>query len=232
MLLIRLFTVIFFFSTAQHALSQTLFSYDFNGATGSQSSTAATLGSGVSNALSVSAITRGPGITGNAGANSFNSTGFVVSGTAIDLTEYQSIVINPSNGVMNLTSLQFRTQRSGTGPPNVELHYSLDTFASSNVTIGSFTLNNTSAAVNVFDVSTINALQNLSQTVEFRLYEFGGSNAAGTFRITNNGASSAISDQGIVVIGTFTPVPEPTTILGITAVSVGLIGGLRRRFKK
>lgn len=215
--------------SSSHA--QVLFSYDFNGSAGTQANNPATLGSGVSVLLNVSSISRGPGISGNAGANSLNSTGFTVGGTAIDLNDYQTFSVDPSAGVMSMSSLQFRTQRSATGPPNVELHYSLDGFATAGINVGSFVAPTTSTP-NLIDVSGVSALQNLSQPVQFRLYEYGGTGAAGTFRLTNLGASSAIADHGVIVIGTFIPVPEPATVLGVAAFGAFVVGGFRRRFAK
>jgi hypothetical protein len=54
----------------------------------------------------------------------------------------------------------------------------------------------------------------------------------GNFATTATILATAPANEAFRGVVFFTPVPEPTTILGITALSIGLVGGLRRRFAK
>lgn len=60
----------------------------------------------------------------------------------------------------------------------------------------------------------------VNSPVELRLYAF-NSDGSGT-------PNTMFDDVSL----SLTPVPEPTTILGLTALGAGLVGGIRRRFRK
>lgn len=125
------------------------------------------------------ALARGPGLAANAGADSFNSSGWAL-GAAIGADDYLAFTVAPaSKFTLTLASLVFDHDRSNTGPQSFEVRTSLDGFA---------------AAIATFDVPTANpiadetvtfgpAFANLGGPVEVRLYGFRASGTGGTWRI-------------------------------------------------
>lgn len=202
---------------ASSAGAQETVTYDFSGETGSQASTAATL-SGTE--VSATAISRGAGLNTNAGVNSINSNGWSATlGEALTNNEYYTFsVTNVSAAGLTFGDLTFGQLRSGTGPPNGELRTSLDSFGSA---VDTFTIPTGTSNVATLSLASLGTLAP-AQSVEFRLYAYGASSAAGTFRLTVSGGN-----PGVVL--NYTPVPEPATVLGVSAAGLGLAGWVRRR---
>lgn len=133
-----------------------------------------------------SPISRGPGLSPASAAGAFSSLSYTAGGTldqALAAGDYFEIALAPEAGyAFSLTSLQFSTQRSATGPQRGELRSSLDGFQSA---IGSPIAHPTALApVGPFDLSSA-AFQSLSAPVTFRLYGYAASSASGTLRIDN-----------------------------------------------
>jgi len=183
--------------------------------------------------ITVGGINRGPGITGNAGANRYNANNWNLT---FDANDYFTFTLTPNGGyLINFTQFQFTRQRSATGPTNFELRSSIDGFTTS---IGTGTVP-TSFATTTVNLA-IPALQNINSAIEFRLYYWGTSNTGGTasvndFSFTGTVAqapfftlSSPLSDFGNVCINT-TPGSNAFDITGtnLTAanVTVGPLAG-------
>jgi hypothetical protein len=124
--------------------------------------------------LTVSGISRGPGITGNAGANRYNANNW--STGAIDLTDYFEFTLTPNTGfVLNLTSFVYTGQVSS-GTPSFAFRSSLDGYAAN---IGTPVVGGTT-----IDLSSIN-YQNLSSTITFRFYVFNMAATTTTYSIND-----------------------------------------------
>ena len=78
---------------------------------------------------------------------------------------------------MTLTSLALKDQRSGTGPVTFAVRSSLDGFSVNLQTFASH------VSLGRSDIVLAAAFANLTAQVELRLYAFGASAAAGTWRI-------------------------------------------------
>lgn len=129
--------------------------------------------------LTVSGIGRGAGLSGNTAGNRYNARSW--SFDALDEADYFTWTLTPSTGYeIDFTSVNGAWQRSSTGPNQFALRTSLDSFGS-DIATGSIT---GSASPSDYNID-LSALQNISSTIEFRLYAWGGSNANGTFSIND-----------------------------------------------
>ncbi|AWA30059.1 hypothetical protein HYN48_08185 [Flavobacterium magnum] len=139
--------------------------------------------------LSASGIGRGAGISGNAGADRYNATGW---GVAFDATDYFEFTLSPQGGnEIDFTNLIFSMLRSGTGPTNLAVRSSLDTYTAN---ISSLTLPTTAASFLV-DLSGA-SFQNVAAPITFRIYAWGGTGTLGVTDFNFDGVitpSSAIN---------------------------------------
>ncbi|MEM7390910.1 MAG: PEP-CTERM sorting domain-containing protein [Verrucomicrobiota bacterium] len=196
---------------AQPAMSAILVSYLFN-----FNSTNPTTVDPNASAVSFNSI-GGPG--GPFGPIGSPPPGYSASGWApmvgFDPARYLTISITVNPGFeMDLTSLDISERVTPTGPTTGEIRYSVDGFASS---LGTGPLNMSMTFTNQSLPLNDN---NLTGTIEFRLYASGAANAMGAFQVDN-----------IVLNGTILPsgssVPEPSTF-ALLAGS-GILIALRRR---
>ncbi|QDK77660.1 T9SS type A sorting domain-containing protein [Spirosoma sp. KCTC 42546] len=148
--------------------------------------------------ITASDITRGTGLTPVTATGSINSSGWTSS--AQDLNDYYEFTLTPVTGhQLNLASINLTERRSGTGPTNYLIAYSIG--GGTEVSISTGPLSGTiDAAINVsFTVNTV-------QPIRFRLYAWGASNAAGTLRL----------DQSLTVSGV---APLPVKLISFTGES-------------
>ncbi len=188
--------------------------YDFTGAPGNQASTAAAY---VDSNMTASNVTRGPGITAQAYANSMTSTNWTTS-TTPDQNDYYSFgVWTPSPGSsMTLTSLQWATQVSSDGPTKYKLRSSLDNFTT-DVDYGDFAYYTMALEVNLWLGSKFS---NLTGPIEFRLYGYGNlaGSSTGQLRLLDYGNPGSLS-YGLFVEGTVQP---PASNAEITVLGNGV----------
>jgi trimeric autotransporter adhesin len=159
--------------------------------------------------LTVSGIGRSGGITTSSAIDRYSATGW--NSTSFDGNDYFSWTLTPGSGFqLDLVSLVYSGQASGTGPTTFAFRSSLDSFSAN---IGAPSATGTT-------ISLSNAsFQNLTTPVEFRLYGWNASSATGTFSVndfTFNGSVSAI--------------PEPSTYAALFGVlSLGLAVARKHR---
>ncbi len=147
-------------------------------------------------------IARGQGITAIVGNNIYNAANF--NSSPRDTSDYFSFSLAPSAGYqINFQNFIFTGVRNSTGPLNFALRSSVNNFSSD---IGTAT-----AAGGTISLGAI-ALQNITDTVEFRLYGWNASSAAGIYGITSfafNGAvtisprlqTTALNNFGSICVG-------------------------------
>jgi hypothetical protein len=151
--------------------------------------------------------------TNTSGVGRFSFTGFPIGATtgddvnftgAIDLTKYYEVTITPNASVsLNLDSLMFTFQRSGTGVRMGVVRSSLDAYATNlpasivngNPNLSVISYGGMSNVIKVLDASTTgndgsritfpSTFTNLTSAVTFRFYGFNGESTAGTFSIDN-----------------------------------------------
>lgn len=148
--------------------------YNFSGTPGNQASQPAA--SSAAN-VTASAITRGSGLTAMTGANSLNSNNW--NSASQDANDYYEFTLTPSASYsLAISSLTINLQRSGAGPPNYLVSYTIGTGTETTITSG---LLSTSANTALNPSITINT----GQPVRFRIYAWGGTSALGTLRLNN-----------------------------------------------
>jgi hypothetical protein len=214
-------------SEAQAAL---ILGWDFNGGAGTETSVNATTQNLSGAAV---AVTRGSGVSGSALANSFNSTSYTVGGTIGnaaangDFLQFSFVV--PTNTTVSLSDLDANFRRSSTGPDAFLWQYDV---GGGFVDIGSsflFTDTNTNG-VNQTDVllSGISALQNIAAgtNVSLRVLGAGATNSGGTF------ALGRLTGDDLVLNGTVSAIPEPTSLVLCTAAALSYGGAAWRKRRR
>jgi uncharacterized protein (TIGR03382 family) len=168
-------------------------------------------------------LTRGPGLTGNAGGNSLNSAGWSSDASQ----DYLSFGFTVADGyTVDLDTLWFGTRSSGTGPGFLGIFVSTDGFSSS---VYEFANVGTAFTNAIADMS---ALTGLTGTVEFRISALndisagGGSiGSAGTFRVGDHFDGSVFSEMRFEGSVNVIPAPGAMALLGLG----GLVATRRRR---
>lgn len=176
-------------------------SYNFAGAPGDQVFTAPT---SVITGLTASNLTRGSGVSANAGAGSINSNSWT-TGNSPDVNDYYQFAITVgANYELTLDNLTFSETRSGTGIRNFTLRSSTDSFSTFSTLATIDVPDNTSTRPHDISLSSLGTLLE-GTTVTFRLYGYAAEAATGTWRLT-----PAVNVYGTVAIAA---IPEPTAAL-------------------
>ncbi len=153
-----------------HPFTGTLVTFDFTGATGSQTSTQP---KSTAAGILGGPISRSSGLTATSGAGSINSSGWPTT-TTLDATKYYTFTITPDpTCVLDLTSMSIDTKSSSTGPASAAVATSADNFAG-DTTFAPSTVANVTLSVT-----------GSSAAVEVRVYGYHASSTSGTFRIEN-----------------------------------------------
>jgi hypothetical protein len=210
---------IFLISTS--ASAQSLLEFNFNGATGSQTTSVSTYNAPV---VQPSTISRGPGVTAAPFADSFNATGWTNSAT-LDANDYFTFNYS-SSSLSSLSNLTINVNRNGLGPRLIEVRDSLSGFGTAGVVQP---LPNASLITPIsFNLAGVTALQNIpaNTIVELRIYAYDSNNATNSqFALDSTGNVPSLVLSG-------TPVPEPATVGGLAAMGLFGFGWLRRRLRK
>ena len=172
--------------------------YDFNSCP-CPSATASSVAANVT----ASTFTRGAGIASTTGPGVFNSNGFSTGSTSFttaasdgDFVTF-NLQANPGNFI-TYTALAFKHQRSGNGPNNVRVGYSLD-----NGSTFTFLTPNPNLPIEDNLVSVIwnfSTPFSTSNNVIFRVWAWGASTAAGTYRVEDfvvNGIVSSVCNAPV-----------------------------------
>jgi DNA/RNA endonuclease G (NUC1) len=165
------------FDGSQSNLVQDLVRFEFTGNAGTEVSAPATT---VAAGVTASPFTRGSGLNPNAAANAFSSNSW--NSAALDANDYVDFAVTPpAGGQFTLTDFSFAQQRSSTGPPNWQVRIVRPDGSMGDIFGGASTT--TLATVNI----PIPAFEQgpYSGTVRFRIYAWGASSSAGTFRQDN-----------------------------------------------
>lgn len=173
---------------ASHLLWGQVVRFSFTGATG----TPVTFPADAQPANgSVSDFSRN-GVTAITSTDNFGASAWNVP--TLDVNRYFSFTITANTGfVLNLTSFELDEIRSGTGPTQWVLRSSRDGFTTD---LGTYTNTGTTLLTNRV-IALNESFYNVSGSIEFRIYGFGASSAAGTWRVDNVELFGSISTPDV-----------------------------------
>lgn len=195
------------------AFAATLAAWDVNGLTGGANNFGASPLTPTNAALNITVggLTRGAGVgtTGTAAARAWGGVDWLGASAAAAITANDfaifSITANAGFQVSFSSIPKLDYRRSATGAASGVLQYQIGAGAFTDITTVSYS-NSTSSggSVAAIDLSSIAALQNVppGTTVTFRIVNFGGTNAGGTWYIFDVANSTAADFQ---IDGTVTP---------------------------
>jgi hypothetical protein len=193
--------------------------FDLSSQPGNQPSTSPTVAQNVF----ATALVRGPGLGAALGAGSMNANGFTTLPN-IDLSDYFQFTLSGAEGyALNVTQIAFGERRSASGVGAFTVRTSLDAFQSFNFERTISLPDDANLRNHIID---LDGITNFQGTVDVRIYGFSSESASGTWRLMNH------SEQGgIVLTGTVTAVPEPSSLVLLGAMTgTGLL--FRRRITK
>lgn len=161
--------------------------------------------------------------------NSSVSTDKAISTTAfnsptINTSKYLQFTISPNaNKAMSLESISFFDQRSGTGPTNWVLRSSLDGYVSDlNAPSPSATSASFSATSQTIELGI--DFQNITTSITFRIYAYGASSSAGTWRIDDLSIAGSIYDiSNPILVASKSIISFSTILVGSPSVSKSFI---------
>lgn len=159
-------------------------------------------------------ISRGSGLTPSSNTGGYAANNWSQAG--LDLDDYFQFNVKSGVGfVFDVDSVVYNIRRTGTGPANFELRSSLDGYASA---LDSFT-----ASANGLYTNTLSSISGQSD-VTFRLYGSGATGVAGSM---NLGGTA----NDLIINGSVSVVPEPTTLAGLSLGFLAVYGFRRRKVR-
>ncbi|MBL7816216.1 MAG: T9SS type A sorting domain-containing protein [Saprospiraceae bacterium] len=185
-------------------LSQTLALWEFDSQT--SATTTPTNGTVSDATWSAGTITYPAGNSSVATDKAISTTGF--NTPSLNANKYLQFTISPNNNyAMSLGSISFYEQRSGTGPTSWVLRSSLDGYAN-DLNAPSPSTTSTTFGTTPQSVNLGIDFQYITTSVTFRIYAYGASSSAGTWRIDD-----------LSVEGTMSDVTNPTILSSKSSIS-------------
>jgi hypothetical protein len=211
---------------ASVASADFLVQYEMAGQPGDQATTAPTFAAPGTTGVN---LTRGPGLTPSAGANSMNSSGWV--GPAADDFYSFGFDLGPGTSAI-ITTLLLATRSSATGPGFVNVLYSAD--GGPETLIATITQSGTNFSDSMLGLTspvTVHSdLRIILRSANNTAANGGTVGSAGTLRIGDFSPDNGATFQPISVEGRLVAVPEPSSLAlcGPVAVALALAARARR----
>jgi hypothetical protein len=166
------------------------------------------------------------GLTPVTSANTFNSNNWNITDTFDESNKYLSFSLTPSSGFqITATNLSYALNGTNTGPNTGRWGYKIGS--------GSFVLQDTFTLANPApsSLSTWTFTEfTTTETVEFRFWAYGSTSISGGTSATGGGVRvTNITGNDLVLNGSVTAVPEPSTIAFMGFSALGLCFYLWRR---
>ncbi|MEZ4282179.1 MAG: PEP-CTERM sorting domain-containing protein [Myxococcota bacterium] len=184
----------------------------------------------VDGAVSATNLDAGVGLGLNSGSTfNFNSwdtssTSFEDALAANDVWTF-GFSITDATSIVDLTTMDIRLDRSGTGPDDFEIRASVNGGTATSLLVGDFAGGSLGVNFLGVDLSSLSGLS-LGDSVLFTLAAWNATSAAGTFdleTITFPGGT-----DGLTIRGNVSVIPEPTTAL-LFALGLGGLASIRPR---
>lgn len=169
--------------------------------------------------INSASLALGGGLIASSSADTFGGSNFDATSlsSAISNGDYISITITPASGYkLSISSIGFN---SGVSTATTNFNVSLlsnATGLTATDALHTYSFSSASAPAQSITLTSSQALQNYSSTIEFRLYGWRDASGTSTFRIRN------LSGSDLVINGTVNAIPEPSTyaaLVGMLALS-------------
>ncbi|MFO0937802.1 MAG: hypothetical protein U0798_14960 [Gemmataceae bacterium] len=214
---------------AQVNAQSTIVGFDFTGQTGTQTTFNATT---VQSGLTVAPITRSSSLSTNARTNSFGSLNWT-NGTSITNTSTDTYVqfsfSTDAFSQVQIGSFTADLIRGGNGPKSAQFAYNLNNSGFINGSAVN-TIPNASAVTTASEVFASPLVVGPNSTIDIRLYGYSANNLNSTD--TMDLLSTAPGSNAFAVIGFYTPVPEPTSLIALSCTEFATLGFRLLRKKK
>jgi len=180
----------------------------------------------LNNSVMSANLTLGSGVSASSSGDTFGGSNFDQTSLSSAITggDYISFTITPRIGHnINISSI---TLNSGVVTAVTNFNGSLLSSATgftSSDSLLSYSFSIAGAAAQSVTLSGITGLQNVTAGIEFRLYGFRDTTGTSTFRIRN------LSGADLVINGTASAIPEPSTLGFLAGASVLGLAAFRRR---
>lgn len=173
----------------------------------------------VASGVNALALTRGPGVS-RSGGTTFNTRGWSTQ-DALDPDDYLQWGWESSTTRFDLDTLDVRYDRSSSGPSQLEVHLAVNGGGFESI----FCDKEVDASGETLQGIDLGAYDSVESAI-FRLYGYDSSRTSGTFDLENFATDP---NRAIVVHGTASSVPEPSTVGLLLSLGVGAIGLTRKR---
>jgi len=184
----------------------------------------------VDSAVSATNLDAGTGIGLNTGST-FNFNGWDTANTSFadaladDEIWTWGFSVTDASSLVDLTTMDIRLDRSGTGPDDFEIRASVNGAAATSILVGDFAGGSLGVNFLGVDLSSLSGLS-LGDSVLFTLAAYNATSSAGTFdleTITFPGGT-----DGLTIRGNLTVIPEPTTAL-LFGLGLAGLASVRRK---
>ena len=215
-----LLTVVLNLSAFSYTFAQTLALWEFDSQTAA--TTTPTNGNVSIATWSTGTISYTAGTTGGITDKAISTTAF--NTPSVNTAKYLEFTISPNaNFAMSVNKVSFFDQKSGTGPTSWVLRSNLDGYVSDlNAPSPGATSTTFPASAQSVDLGI--DFQNITTSITFRLYAYGASSSAGTWRLDNLAIEGSIYDvSNPIIVTSKSAISFSTITTGTPSVSKSFI---------